>query len=587
MMNERLIDIALGNAPADLVIKNGKLVNVISREIYPADIAIADGLIAATGELEPGAIGPATQVIDAGGKYLAPGFIDAHIHFESSMLTFSEFARAVLSKGTTAVATDLMEIAIVSGPEGIKETFREAEGSPLTLLHTVPSFMSEEGDMQTIGAALHHDLIEELIRQPQAVGLAEFLVPPALAKSPESAKLLELAGQLGKTVEGHGPELYGPSLNAYAGTGVNSDHESTNRAEALEKIRRGMRVLMREGSAASDLVACLDIITKDKIDPRYCSMVSDDIDMLHIRDKGHQDYKVRMAVAHGVDPVVAIQMVTINPAEGLKIDRIRGSICPGKAADIALLSSLEQCTVDSVVAGGKLVVENKKPVFAMPAFTYGKCMLQTVKLPKAISAADLLIAAPGASKAKVHVIGAKGTTLLTERLEADLPVANGTVSADIPNDILHLACVERYGKSGGIGKSFIKGFKLQSGAIATSVGHDHHNITALGASADDMALAINRIAEMHGGLALAEGGKIIGELPLPICGLLTDMDCDTAAGILAGIQAELGKRGCDMASPFMTLAFITLIFIPMFGITDRGLVDVLEFKVIDPVIASS
>jgi adenine deaminase len=586
MLNDHVIDVALGRAPADLVIKGGTLVNVDTREVYPADIAVADGLIAATGILEAGAIGPDTKVINAAGKYLAPGFIDAHIHFESSMLTFTEFSRAVLTRGTTAVATDLMEIAIVAGMDGIREIFREADGLPLTLLHTVPAFMSEESSLQTIGAALRVEMIEALLKQPQAVGLAEVLFPPILAQSPQSAWMLKLAENLHKTAEGHAPALLDAKLDAYVSAGIRSDHESTSREEALAKARAGLRVLMREGSASTDLEACLKIITEDGIDPRGCSMVSDDIDMLHIIQKGHLDHKVRMAVKAGADPVVALQMVSINPAQSLMVDRYHGSLTPGKYANIVLLRDLATCDVDSVVARGKLAVQDGQAVFETPDFRYKDCMLKTVKLQKPVTAQDLLIkTADSAQKATVHVIGAHGHTLLTDKLEATLPVRAGYVQPDAANDILHIACVERYGKNGSIGRSFIKGFGLCRGAIATSVGHDHHNITALGASAEDMAVAVNRIAELGGGITIAEDGQVIYELPLPICGLLTTLSARKSADILDRMQRHLAALGCDMASPYMTLAFITLIFIPMLGITDRGLVDVLEFKVIDPVIA--
>lgn len=586
MMNNRLIDVALGNTPADLVLQGGKLVDVNTREIYEADVAIADCLVAATGKLEAGCIGPNTKVIDATGRYLAPGFIDAHIHFESSMLTFTEFSRAVLARGTTAVATDLMEIAIVAGMEGIREIFREAEGLPLSLLHTVPAFMSEEGNLQTIGAALYFEMIEELLKGPHAVGLAEVLYPPVLAKSPQSARMLELADRLGKTAEGHAPALFGGKLSAYASTGIRSDHESTSREEALEKARKGLRVLMREGSAAQDLLPCLEMIVQNKIDPRNCSMVSDDIDMLHIVAKGHLDHKVRMAVNAGVNPVVALQMVTINPAQSLKVDDRYGSITPGKHADVVLLSSLEECRVDSVIAKGKVVVQGGKAVFTAPAFEYSDCMVNTVTLQQQLTAQDLLIPAPGAKTAIVHVIGAHGKNLLTDKLEAELAVVDGYIQPDVANDILHIACVERYGKNGSIGRSFIKGFKLQSGAMATSMGHDHHNITAVGASTEDMALAVNRVAKLNGGLVIVDGGKIVHELPLPVCGLLTTLPAEQSADILDAMQTYLRGLGCEMDSPFMTLAFITLIFIPMYGITDRGLVDTLAFKVIDPVIST-
>ncbi len=586
MMNPRVIDVALGNAPADIVIQNGTLVNVNTRELYQADISVVDGLIASVGVLAEGAIGPGTRVMDASAQYLCPGFIDAHIHFESSMLSFTEFTKAVLLHGTTAVASDLMEIAIVAGKEGILDIFREAEGLPLHLLYPVPAFMSEEGSLQTIGAALYPELVEELLKLPTAVGLAEVLYPPILEKSPVSAQMLAAAQALGKTAEGHAPALLGTKLDAYASAGIRSDHESTSREEALDKARKGLRILMREGCAAQDLEACLQIITQDKVDSRMCSMVSDDIDMLHIWEKGHLDHKVRMAVKAGVDPVVAIQMVTLNPAESLKVDDRYGSITPGKCADIVLLDDLATCSVSGVIVGGAVVVEERRVAFTAPAFQHAACMLNTARLQKPVCAEDLMLRVdPATSTARVRVIGANGTTLLTEALEADLAVADGWIQPDLTQDILHIACVERYGKNGNIGHSFIKGFQLSRGAIATSMGHDHHNITTVGTNAADMALAVNRVAELSGGLVIADNGVIVCELALPICGLLCQLSIEESATILAKMQKELAARGCHMASPYMTLAFLTLIYIPMYGITDRGLVDVLNFKVIDTVIS--
>lgn len=587
-MNNRVIDVALGKAAADLVVRNGKLVNVITREVYEADVAVADGVIAATGKLEEGTIGPDTLVVDAAGKYVAPGFIDAHIHIESSMLTFTEFNRMVLPHGTTAVATDLSEIAIVAGAEGVKEVLAESEGKPVKLFHTVPAFMEAEDEFQTIGAPLGPELIEEFMKLPHAVGLAEVLYPPVLGKSPSSANMLEIARRYGKTAEGHAPELYGAPLNAFASVGIRSDHESTNAKEAIEKLRRGLRVLMREGSAAQDLEACLALLTEYKVDSRNCVMVSDDIDMLHIYRKGHLDHKVRMAVAAGVDPVEAIQMVTINPAQSLKIDERHGSIAPGKCADIILLSSLEECTVTDVIANGELVIKDGKFVKELEKPAYSARMLNTVKLSRPVEAKDMQISVdPSAKTARVHVIGASPTSLLTEKLEAELEVKDGFIQADPERDILGIVCVERYGKSGSIGKSFVKGFGLKSGAMATSVGHDHHNLTVVGSNPEDMALAINRLGEIDGGIIIVNEGKVVHELPLPICGLLTDQDGVEAALKLEAMQEYLKSLGCTMSSPYISLSFITLIYIPCFGITNRGLMDVLEWKIIDPVISVS
>ena len=586
-MNNHVIDVALGNAAADMVVKNGRLLNVHTGEIYDTDIAIADKVIAAVGSLGENTIGENTKVIDAKGKIMVPGFIDAHIHFESSMLTFTEFSRMLVKHGTTGVATDLMEIAIVAGEEGINNILKESEGLPVKLFQPIPAFMSEEGELQTIGAALYPEMIEKLIKGPHAVGLAEVLFPPILNKSPLSAWMLELAEKYGKTAEGHAPELYGAQLNAYASTGIRSDHESTNKEEALGKLRAGLRVLIREGSAAQDLDAVIKMITENNVDTRHCALVSDDIDMLHIYEKGHLDYKVRRAIKDGVDPIKAIQMVTLNPAESLKIDNKYGSIAPGKCADIVFLSDLENCTVDSVISNGEYVVENGEVIYDFKKHEYTSVMLNTVKLSKKITGDDLVIKTNAdAKKAKVRVIGAKPTSLLTDALEADLDVENGVVMPNVADDVLRIACVERYGKGGSIGKAFIKGFGISKGAIATSVGHDHHNITVVGSDAEDMAAAVNRIEELNGGLVIAEDGKIKYELPLPICGLLTDLSGEESALILKKMQEDLHAKGCTMGSPYMTLAFITLIFIPFYGITDKGLVDVLNGKVIDPVISA-
>ena len=584
-MDNKLIRVALGKEPADIVIKNGKLVNVITHEIYETEIAIANGKIASIGPVPAGAVGPDTQIIDAEGMYLAPGFLDAHIHIESSMLSYTEFAKMVVRHGTTAVATDLMEITIVSGIEGMKEVMAEAKSTPVKLYYPIPAFMEESG-LQTTGSTLHADMIDELIKLPEAVGLAEVLAPPILAESPASAHMLELAKRYHKSVEGHAPAVLDEKLNAYVGASVTSDHESTYKEEALQKLRAGLHVLMREGSASTDLRPCLKMITEEHVDTRYCSMVSDDIDALHISRKGHLDNKVRIAVEAGIDPVTAIQMVTINPAENFRIQDQVGSITPGKIADIVFLSSLEKCQVEKVIANGELIVSDRKLTKELPAPNYSDLLKGTVKLAHRITGDDMVLKVdPKYTGAKVHVIGASHDTLLTDALEADLKVENGIVLPDVENDVLRIACVERYGKNGSIGRSFIKNFGLKSGAIAISVGHDHHNITVVGIDSDDMAAAVNRIAELQGGLVLVKDGKVLSEIPLPICGLLSDMDGEAVADKLAEMIEILKTLGCEVPSPNITLSFITLIFIPCFGITDQGLFDVNEFKIIEPVIS--
>lgn len=584
-MDNELIQVALGKKPADIIIKNGKLVNVITHEIYETEIAIANGKIASIGPVPAGSLGEHTQVIDAEGMYLAPGFLDAHIHIESSMLSYTEFAKMVVKHGTTAVATDLMEVTIVSGIEGMKEVLAESKDTPVKLYYPIPAFMEENG-IQTTGSTLHTEMIDDLIELPEAVGLAEVLAPPILAESPASAHMLELAKKYHKSAEGHAPALLGESLNAYVSAGVTSDHESTYKEEALAKLRMGLHVLMREGSASTDLRPCLRAITEEHVDTRYCSMVSDDIDALHISRKGHLDNKVRIAVEEGVDPVTAIQMVTINPAENFHIQDQVGSITPGKIADIVFLSSLEKCQVERVIANGELVVDGRKLTKELPTPNYSDLLKGTVKLSHEITGDDLVLKADRSHKtAKVHVIGASHDTLLTDALEADLPIVDGVIQPDVEQDVLRIACVERYGKNGSIGKSFIKNFGLKSGAIAISVGHDHHNISVVGSDAEDMAAAVNRIAQLQGGLVLVKDGKVLSEIPLPICGLLSDLDGEVVADKLEEMISILRTLGCEVPSPNITLSFITLIFIPCFGITDQGLFDVREFKIIDPVIS--
>lgn len=584
-MDKQVIQVALGKAPADIVIQNGILVNVHTREAYPAEISIKGDKIAGIGNIPDSAIGPDTNIIDARGKYLCPGFIDAHIHVESSMLTYTEFVNTVLPMGTTCVATDLMEVTIVSGLEGLRAILDEGRSLPVTLKYPVPSFMGDESEFQTTGSVLRHQMIEELLRLPEAIGLAEVLVPPILAESPESEHVLELAHRLHKTAEGHAPATMGPDLCAYASTGIRSDHESTTKEEALEKLRCGLRVLMREGAASTDLKACLAAIVEAHIDPRHCAMVSDDIDALHLYTHGHMDHKIRMAVEAGVDPITAIQMATLNPAESLKIDDLHGSLVPGKYADIVLLTSLEDCTIDTVVAKGQTVVKEGQLIRRFSAPDYQEVLLDTVRFARELQPEDMVITAPAEAKeATVHVIGASPTSLLTQARQTELKVQENHIASDVERDILHIACVERYGKNGNVGHSFIQGFGLKKGAIATSVGHDHHNITVVGTNAEDMLLAVERVRQLKGAIVVVEDGSVVGELALPIAGLLSRDEGSVVAQQQRELLERLRKLGCTMPSPFMTLSFITLIFIPDFGITDVGLMDVNTFSIIPPVI---
>jgi len=581
MLDSNLIAVALGKRPADLVVKNAQIVNVHTREIYPGGVAVVDDRIALVGDVEK-AIGSETKVVDAGGKYLVPAFIDAHIHVESTLLTPTEFAKAVLAHGTGAVSTDLMEVTLVTGVSGLKEIIEEARRTPVGFFYMVPSFM-EESELQTVGGLLGPELVDELIDLPEAVGLAEVLAPPILAGNQLSAHMIKMATEKRKTREGHGPALFGDRMQAYAGAGITSEHESTTAEEALGKLRSGLRVLIREGSASTDLKPVIKIITEHGVDPRHVGLVSDDIDALHITQLGHMDHKIRMAVAEGVEPIVAIQMATINPAESLRVDENWGSLAPGKYASMSILSGdLAQCQVETVIAKGQVVYENNKLVAQLPPVKYSDQLVNTVHLARPVIEQDMLIQVNSQlDQTRVRVLGASGVTLLKEAQEATLPVIDGIIQPDPQNDILAVACVERYEKSGRIGKAFVSGFGLKAGALASSVGHDHHNITVIGASTTDMATAVNRIAELGGGLVVVRDGQVLGELALPICGLITSESAEVVAGKLDHMNRALSELGCQMSNPFMTLSFITLIYIPAYGITDRGLVEFTKFEVVD------
>jgi adenine deaminase len=438
-----------------------------------------------------------------------------------------------------------------------------------------------------VGGLLGPELVDELIDLPEAVGLAEVLAPPILAESPLSAHMIKMATQKHKTREGHGPALFGDRMQAYAGAGITSEHESTTAEEALDKLRSGLRVLIREGSASTDLKPVIKIITEHGVDPRHVGLVSDDIDALHITQLGHMDHKIRMAVAEGVEPIVAIQMATLNPAESLRVDEDWGSLAPGKYASMSILSGdLAQCQIETVIAKGQVVYENNKLVAQLPPVKYSDQLVNTVHLARPVTEQDMLIRVNSQlDQTRVRVLGASGVTLLKEAEEAALPLINGVIQPDPQNDILAVACVERYEKSGRIGKAFVSGFGLKAGALASSVGHDHHNITVVGASAADMATAVNRIAELGGGLVVVRDREILGELALPICGLITSESAEVVAGKLEHMNRALNELGCQMNNPFMTLSFITLIYIPAYGITDRGLVEFTKFEVVDALLS--
>lgn len=583
-MDKQLVTVSMGLGKADLAVVNGKIVNVYSKEVYDGGVAVYNGKIAAVGDIEY-CIGENTKIIDAKGKYLLPGFIDGHIHPESTNLSIRSFAEIVLTHGTTAVMADMHEVGVVGGLEAIEAVLDEAKETDLKIYFVVPSHVPFAPGLETSGGFFNSEIIEKALSRSDAVGLSEIVAPYLLQGNTELIKAMEIAARMGKSLQGHLPEMKGPAMNACMAAGVSTDHESLSTEDAIERLRAGCHLMMREGSAARNMTECLKAITEHKLDSTMCSIVTDDLHTVDAVERGHLDDAVRTALKSGIDFVTAVQMVTINAARAFNLDREIGALAPGRRADINIVEGPEDFKVLSVISGGKLVVEDCKLIKHYDKVQHKSCLLNTIKLSKKITAKDLMIKVDkDAKKAKVKVMRTLDWIPITFGQEAILPVKDGVVECDLDQDILYIAQVERHGKNGNIGKAFMGGFNLKSGAIASSVGHDNHNIIVLGTNFEDMALAVNRIAEIQGGQVLVNNGKIICEVEYPILGLLSDLDAWELASQKKVLNAKIHELGSTISIPFMFLSFICLAAIPEYAVTDYGFIDVMQQKVIDPVL---
>jgi len=583
-MNHQLLSVAKGERPADLVVKNGQIVNVYTRETYPGGVAICGDTIAAVGDVED-RIGPDTKVIDANGKYLTPGFIDGHIHPESSSLSIRSFASGVLAHGSTVIMTDLHEVGVVSGLEGIEAVLEEAEATDLKIYFVVPSHVPFSPDLETSGGRFDPEIIRKALARPDAVGLSECVGAYIVGEYPELMKSLDIAKSMGKSLQGHLPEMYGGSMNACIAAGVTTDHESHCEQDVLERLRNGCHLMMREGSAARNMTTLLKAVLEHKLDTSMVSIVTDDLHTVDLAERGHLDDAVRTALKEGVDFVTAIQMVTLNAARAFGLEREIGGLAPGRRADVNIVTGPEDFRVESVVAGGRLVLEDGKLLVNYPAAQHKSCLLNTMHLLHPITPESFQVKAPaGAKKVKVLAMETLPYIPFTSRKEVELPVENGVVRCDPDQDVLYIAQVERHGKNGNVGRAFMGGFKLRGGALASSVGHDNHNIIVMGDSFEDMALAVNRVAAMGGGQVIVRGGAVAAEVAYPICGLLSDLPLEELAERKRELNRVAHEMGTEIAIPFMFLSFICLAAIPDFAVTDCGFIDVLEQKIIDPVL---
>lgn len=584
-MNKDLLAVAGGRKPADLVVQNGKIVNVYSGEIYDGGVAVSGGQIAAVGDVAY-TVGPDTRIIDAGGNYITPGFIDGHIHPESSSLSIRPFAEIMLKHGTTVIMTDLHEVGVVGGLEAIEAVLDEAAVTDLKLYFVVPSHVPFSPFLETSGGKFNTEIIEKALKRPDAVGLSEIVGPYVLAGFPDLLQSMDVAVSMpGKTLQGHLPDMSGPAMNECLAAGVSTDHESLSAKDALERLRGGCNLMIREGSAARGLADCIKPIIEQKLDTSRVSIVTDDLHTIDAVDRGHLDDAVRVALNAGLDFIKAIQMVSLNAARAFELDQEIGGLAPGKRADINITTGPEDFKVKTVIAGGKLVTEDEKLLVSYPVADHKPCLLNTMKLKNPITADSFKYYAPeGAKRVKVQVMDTLPWIPITQGREVELPVVDGVIRCDVDQDVLYIAQVERYGINGNIGKAFMGGFNLKRGAIASSVGHDNHNIIVLGTNFEDMAVAVNRVVELSGGQVAVDGGEVVAEVAYPVCGLLSDLSAEELAAEKKTLIAKIHEMGSNIPIPFMFLSFICLAALPMYAITDHGFIDVLTQQIIDPVL---
>ncbi len=557
---------ARGDTAADLVLRNANLVNVVSGEIYPTDIVIHDRHVVALG-----AGYAARRDVDLTGKYVAPGLIDAHAHIESSLVTPAEFARAVLPHGVTTVITDPHEIANVLGLQGLRYMLEQAKHGLLNMFVMASSCVPATA-METSGARLEAEDLAQLLDHPWVLGLAELMNYPGVALGDEGL-LDKIALFEHLALDGHAPDMTGAMLNAYVAAGVQSEHECATLAEAREKLRLGLTIFIREGTATRNLKPLLPLVTE--ANHGALCFCTDDRIPADLIDQGSIDYMIRIAIAAGIDPLLAIRMGSSNTARHFGLKKY-GAVAPGKYADLVVVDDLRDFRPDQVYRGGVLVAE-KGEMVAEAGKPRRVDLRGTVNLP----ATSLDFALPAMSE-RIRVIGAITDQVATEHLVERAKIVNGCAVSDVQRDILKFAMLERHRASGKLGLAFIKGFGLERGAIAGTVAHDHHNLAVIGADDNSMQAAVRAIADMGGGLVAVDGERILAALPLPIAGLLSDAPIEAVRMRYDRMIEAAHALGNRMSDPFMVMSFMGLEVIPKLKLTDHGLVDVEQFKLVSP-----
>ena len=572
------IETGLGHFLCDLKLQNVKLVNVFSGEIYATDIYIKNKRVIS---IDPNAGLKAEKIMDCGGKYAVPGLIDAHMHFESTMLSPEALASVVVPQGTTTLCADLMEIANVAGEAGLKAMLQSMSRLPYRMLIEVSSRVPTAPGLETTGAVLGPKEVADIMGWDESVSLGE--LDPSKILFVKEEYIHKIADTLSrrKLVNGHAIGRLGQELNVYASSGISDDHECVTAQEMIERLRVGMKVFIREGSSERNVDALVKGILDHHLDTDNLMFCTDDKHAREIQVEGHINYNVARSVELGLDPMHAIQMATVNTAKHFRIEDEIGSITPGRLADILLVKDLKEMKPEMVLFEGKVVAENGHLTQDCTVGTYPEWIKNTVSLLKPVTADSFKVSSKIQNgTAKVHVIDLIKAQIINNHEICELPVKDGEIMMDQSRDILKLSVVERYGKNGNIGIGFVHGFSLQKGALAYSMSHDHHNIVVVGTNEIDMAADVNEVARLHGGLSIACDGQIKGSMELPIGGLMSEKTADEVMEQMDLLNAEVKKMGCELSAPFMTLSFISLPTVPELGLTDMGLVDVLEHKLI-------
>jgi adenine deaminase len=559
------LSVARGETPAELLFKNAQLVNVLSGEVHPADVAVDDGRVIGFGDYD------ASEIIDLEGAYLAPSLIDGHFHVESTMVTIPEFARAVVPHGTGAMVIDPHEYANVLGMDGIRYVLESSKDLPIDFFIMLPSCVPAT-HLETAGARFTADDLRLMIADDRIAGIAELMNYPGVFLGMES-ELAKIEAGRGKVIDGHAPGLRGKNLNAYALAGARSDHESTELEEAREKLRLGMHLLVREGSTERNLEHIIALVTPQN--SANCSFATDDKLPGDLVSEGHIDHSIRKAIQQGVAPVTAIQMGTINTARYYRLKN-HGAIAPRFWADFIVFDDLAKFQIKRVYKKGALVAENgnylreKRPVTEQPRST----MNLSYRAP-----ADFEVHVPqGGSAKQIRVIEIVPHQIVTKEVLETPRILDGQIVSDIERDILKLVVVERHRATGNVGVGFVRGFGLKHGALGSTVAHDAHNVVVVGVSDSDIVAAIQALESMRGGQVAIAGGKIEAALPLPIAGLVSDQPLEFVIDKIAELKAAAMRLGCALDAPFMSLSFLSLSPIPALKLTDQGLVDAVNLK---------